>query len=360
MRLWLLSIIFALVFACFFGFGRPLLLAVENNAINAGFVSGLWYSQSPFFAGDKIRIYAAIQNRSGFDITGVAQFYNYDNLIGKADFSALNGRLIEVWMDWTAIEGKHSIRVVVVEPKKSEIGEPPTPINITSNTSSVNDVFVDFDTDGDKIGNNDDLDDDNDSVADTIELAQGTNPLSSDSDGDGIKDSSDPNPLDIARAENTENNLVKDLAIDKFIKIPKEINDVYESVKPKIGPMVDTSVDAVDEIINKLAKQVDKKRGELQQEIGDINLLQEVVALISPNKGSNEINSVIDSKQNIEQTDLNADKLFKLLFASILSLAGVILKYKIAVYIVLFLGVVVLLKIILYFIKLSRKSRVEH
>lgn len=360
MRLWLLLIIFALVFVYFSGYNQALLLAAENNAINAGFVSGLWYSQSPLFAGDKIRIYAAIQNRSGFDITGVVQFYNYDNLIGKADFSALDGRLIEVWTDWTAIEGKHNIRAVVAESKKSGIGEEPTPINIVSNFSSVDDVFVDIDTDGDKIGNNDDFDDDNDGVVDTDEIARGTNSLSNDTDGDGIKDNSDSNPLDAAETKDAENSLAKDLVVDKFIKISKEINDVYESVKPKIGPMVDTSVDAVDEIINKLAKQVDKKREELQQEIGDINLLQEVVALISPNKSNDKINNTEASfQQNFEQVNLNADKIFKILFASILSLIGVILKYKIALYIVLFLCAVILLKLILYFIKLGRKSRVK-
>jgi hypothetical protein len=45
-----------------------------------------------------------------------------------------------------------------------------------------------LDTDGDGIGNNADNDDDNDNVTDIIEIANGTNPLVQDSDGDGALD----------------------------------------------------------------------------------------------------------------------------------------------------------------------------
>jgi hypothetical protein len=47
------------------------------------------------------------------------------------------------------------------------------------------------DTDGDGIGNNADLDDDNDGLSDVDEAEAGTNPLNPDTDGDGLRDGRD-------------------------------------------------------------------------------------------------------------------------------------------------------------------------
>ena len=77
------------------------------------------------------------------------------------------------------------------------------PLNPDSDGDGVNDSTDDLpldgaetvDTDGDGTGNNADLDDDNDGLSDTDEIAAGTNPLNPDSDGDGIADASDPHPL---------------------------------------------------------------------------------------------------------------------------------------------------------------------
>jgi hypothetical protein len=54
-----------------------------------------------------------------------------------------------------------------------------------------------LDTDADGIGNNADIDDDNDGVLDTEELALGTNPLLQDTDGDTFDDDFDAYPLNI-------------------------------------------------------------------------------------------------------------------------------------------------------------------
>ncbi|MBF0106344.1 MAG: thrombospondin type 3 repeat-containing protein, partial [Deltaproteobacteria bacterium] len=51
------------------------------------------------------------------------------------------------------------------------------------------------DNDGDGIGDNADADDDNDGINDVIEIKQGTNPLLPDTDGDGVKDKVDNCPL---------------------------------------------------------------------------------------------------------------------------------------------------------------------
>ena len=53
-----------------------------------------------------------------------------------------------------------------------------------------------LDTDDDGTGDNADLDDDGDTLSDVEEIAKGTNPLLADTDADGIPDNFDPSPTD--------------------------------------------------------------------------------------------------------------------------------------------------------------------
>jgi len=149
---------------------------IAQASINAGFVKGIWYSQTPFFDGDNIRIYSAIQNHSDFDIQGKVQFSVNNNAIGTADFSAIKGRLIEVWADWTAIQGNNNIQVKITEAFKSVPGQDPEPI-ILESISFESNIFIDIDTDNDEIGNQEDADDDNDGILDKEEISQGSDPL---------------------------------------------------------------------------------------------------------------------------------------------------------------------------------------
>ncbi|MCX2760792.1 hypothetical protein OQJ75_20620, partial [Vibrio sp. 14G-20] len=61
-----------------------------------------------------------------------------------------------------------------------------------------------IDTDLDGQGNNADLDDDNDGLPDTVEIENGTNPLLSDTDGDGVSDKDDAFPLDKTETIDTD------------------------------------------------------------------------------------------------------------------------------------------------------------
>jgi len=152
-------------------------IVTAEIGLNAGFVSGLWYSKTPFFSGDEVRVYTVIQNQSGFDITGTVHFFDNKESIGQSDFSVVNGRLIEKWADWKPKKGEHEISVTIVNTKKIEIGKDPEAINLASNLSISEKYEVDLDTDGDGIGNQDDLDDDNDGSSDEEEEQTGTNPL---------------------------------------------------------------------------------------------------------------------------------------------------------------------------------------
>jgi len=155
----------------------PVLAQAEE--INAGFVSGVWYSREPFFAGDKARIYSAIQNQSGFDIVGKMEFYDNQDLIGTSDFSVISGRLIEQWADWQVTKGEHSIYTRIVNAKKSTAGQQDEPVELKFAGGNLDEVFADTDTDGDRIGDRDDDDDDNDGASDQEEIAAGANPLDS-------------------------------------------------------------------------------------------------------------------------------------------------------------------------------------
>lgn len=85
--------------------------AVGPAIDNAGFVqSNIWYSKDPFYAGDKIRIYTVIFNGSAYDLSGAVEFLDNGVLVGKADFAlASGGRVRDLWVDWKAVEGKHTI-----------------------------------------------------------------------------------------------------------------------------------------------------------------------------------------------------------------------------------------------------------
>ena len=161
---------------------------VFAEGLNAGFIQGIWYSKTPFFTGDTIRMYTAVQNNSSFDIQGTVEFLVDGNSVGQSPFSALDGRIIEVWTDWNVTKGNHSISATITKAFKVEIGKDPEPISLGTGVLGVSDVFADEDTDQDGIGDLLDPDDDNDLIEDAKEETLGTDPLNADSDQDGVSD----------------------------------------------------------------------------------------------------------------------------------------------------------------------------
>lgn len=84
---------------------------------NAGFVqSNIWYSKDPFYAGDKIRIYTVIFNGSAYDLSGLVEFLDNGSPIGAVRFSiSSGGRIQDLWTNWTATAGKHTITARFVD-----------------------------------------------------------------------------------------------------------------------------------------------------------------------------------------------------------------------------------------------------
>lgn len=67
-------------------------------------------------------------------------------------------------------------------------------LNNTDNCKSVSNINQ-INSDTDSLGDACDSDDDNDGLSDILEASLGTNPLLVDTDGDGLNDGVDPNPL---------------------------------------------------------------------------------------------------------------------------------------------------------------------
>jgi len=163
---WLLS--FVLLFT--------LITPAFAEEFNAGIVQGLWYSQETIFSNDTVRIYIAVRNNTGSDLTGTVEFFDNGNSIDKVSVSALDGRIVEHWTDWTPSYGEHSITASLTKTKLHVVGESSETVTVTA--ALVKDTFfVDHDTDGDGVGNKTDIDDDGDGVSDEVEGTNGTDPL---------------------------------------------------------------------------------------------------------------------------------------------------------------------------------------
>lgn len=180
---------------------RPCLLAVAlmlawvvPGTIHAGGVSfvdrSIWYNPDPFFAGQTVRVYAGILNTDSRDAYGSVELFAGEESLGLVEYSVRGGgNVATVWRDWRATAGDitfsaASKRIVLTQPG---LPDEEVVLDSTAAKSSIS-LFVDTDTDGDRIGNRTDPDDDNDGIPDEEEITLGTNPLQSDTDGDGISD----------------------------------------------------------------------------------------------------------------------------------------------------------------------------
>jgi hypothetical protein len=158
----------------FFFFILPFFVHAET--LNVGFVQGLWYSSEPVFVGVPTRVYVAFRNNTGSDITGTIIFLENGKRIGTSEVSVLSGRIAEAWTDWTPTPGDHNLSVTLSNAEIHAVGKEPERIEVAGIVTE-DSVNVDYDTDGDRVGNAEDTDDDNDGVSDEDERARGTNPL---------------------------------------------------------------------------------------------------------------------------------------------------------------------------------------
>ncbi len=164
-------------------------------------------------AGENVRIYAAVQNTGTKDVSGSVTFYQGNIQIGEPQVVSLRagGFADEVFVDYKVPGGPFNIRTEIKsQTPKDENSSNDTALTplFTPETDTDRDGIADKtdncptvanadqrNTDGDSQGDVCDEDDDNDGLTDAGEAKRGTDPLKSDTDGDGIRDDVDPKPL---------------------------------------------------------------------------------------------------------------------------------------------------------------------
>lgn len=146
-----------------------------HAAGNIGFIQGnIWYSPDPFFLGQTVRLYSAVFNGSSNDIVGTVEFYADAAPIGTTNFTAASGgKLQEVWVDWKAVGGDHTISAKIIRAAISRAGQPDEPIAVANAVSGESVRFIDADTDGDGIGDRQDTKDDRQSTLKVVDDATG-------------------------------------------------------------------------------------------------------------------------------------------------------------------------------------------
>lgn len=77
----------------------------------------IWYSETEFNEGDKIKIYTAIYNPDSRELTGVVTFYDSGVFLAKKNFTIPGYAVREVSVDWTVTLGSHSIFAKIEEAK---------------------------------------------------------------------------------------------------------------------------------------------------------------------------------------------------------------------------------------------------
>lgn len=215
---------------------------------NSGFIpSNIWYSQEPIFAGDKVRIYTIVFNGSGYDLSGAVEFYDNGSLIGSTSFAlSSGGRVRDLWVDWVAKEGKHTITAKIAKTVADQSGKK-VPVILENIETGKSERTIEYDTDGDDIGNTEDADDDGDGVSDVDEIKNSTNPLVKDSDGDGVSDKQEI--LDKERKEEKDRAdalLAQASTTSVFQKIENTLETTGEALPPPVKSLVASSTNMLE------------------------------------------------------------------------------------------------------------------
>lgn len=223
------------------------LFALASALTNAGFLQGgIWYSKDPFFAGETVRIYAALFNSGPDDISGTVEFFDNQKSIGVSDFFVeRGGKFTQVWNDWKAAEGQHSIEAKIIKASLLRVGKPPIAVELAKQKTQSSSLSIQKDTDGDLIGNDSDPDDDNDGIPDIEEIKNGTDPLIS-------------NP----RAQKKEN------VIPDNEEPEKNITDELISLLPRDSePQISAARNAVKEVLAPTVEFLEEKKNEVRKRL---------------------------------------------------------------------------------------------
>lgn len=269
----------------------PATLAQE---FNAGFVEGLWYDDEYVFADQPTRMYVAVRNNTGADLTGTVEFFVDDKRIERNNVSAINGRIIESWADWTPRYGEHTIRATLSRIELHKVGSGTEAITVTSALAE-DTIFVDYDTDGDTIANSEDNDDDGDGMSDEEEKKAGTDPL----------DANDPPPKTTDDTKNTEDETASNTEGSPDGGSSGHPNDEPEGLEQYLtASPADTALTTFTQTVNSTKKRIDAYRTSRNTSLANETDIEE--AREETNE-SPSTSSVASSTLKSSKTDENDD-----------------------------------------------------
>ena len=166
-------------------FSAPTAFAEDPNCLVPMIPNDMIFVPGAPVVNQQAKIYVTVDPNCDQDVDGAIEFFTNDVSLGSTPFSyKASGRTEEVWMSWTP-------KASGVQVMKATLSSP----GWTGGSLS-KELYIDGDNDNDGIGDVLDPDDDNDGLTDAEEAALGTDPLKSDTDGDGVSDKNDAFPLD--------------------------------------------------------------------------------------------------------------------------------------------------------------------
>lgn len=323
---------------------------------NVGIIKGIWFSDADFFDGDALRIYTAVQNNSGSDVEGIIEFFDNGESLGTKPFSALNSRIIESWIDTVAVSGNHEFSVKITQISKNDVGV--DTVSITAQeVFSERLAVIKIDTDGDDISDDIDADDDGDGYLDSDEIAEGSDPLDSQSIPvlEEVEDNSEQN--------NNENiiTIIKNIFTDNSSDDKEDSKKTEKQTEPKLqnelleqSPLFAQQIAEQNSLIESLVLQVSKLQNggksliehEQQRVIFDKDSKNEQVS------GKEKVVRINNKKEvNVDEvTEVKEKSSFKniliFMYGIFLNLFGWLFSVWWFVVILLFLGIYILLRLL--------------
>lgn len=266
------------------------LLPFFVSASNAGIVRGLWYSEEVFLVDRTVRIYVAIRNNTGADLSGTVEFFVNGKKIERKNIDSLDGRIIESWADWSPKYGTSTITATLSRTELTSTASGTQAVEVVSALAE-DQIFVDFDTDGDGIGNLTDQDDDGDGLSDEEEKKNGTDPLKYDepaveevANEDTTKETKDEN----GNEEDKRTGSGEPEGLEQFLT-PSRANTILTNVT---------------EVVNNTKKKLDDYRTVRHEELNPIPPEEVPVN----DDGFGEIERVTKEEQKVEANEPKAEK----------------------------------------------------
>lgn len=285
----------------------------------------LWVSPDPFFSGEMVRIYTVIFNGGEQDISGKVGFFDNGQNAGEIEFSlAGGGRLRDVWSDWQASEGEHRLSAKIVEAIVTNSDGSSSALVLDDQASGEIIWQVDVDTDGDRIGDILDEDDDNDGLTDEEELLLGTDQKKIDTDGDGLNDKEDSAPK-IFNLNNSEDAEIVQLGGEASLAQVTSSGafDVLENFRTaQVAGLEDKKIELKIALDQEAAVVADERAivaGEKQVGLNAVNEAagQDVLVVVNENAGL---------------PDLSLSRVLKLIYLGVVYLGLLIFDHKIVFY----------------------------